>query len=182
MCQGCPDWDECSGCDITRDGIASTCEAPLDHTTADEDGVTLETLDVDEGFWRASNESDKILACFNEDACSGGQTGAEGYCAPGYKGPCERGGNKSAPWWYCRVSKGCEKFPLESARFLPVALTLEHCVRVRARGYLSSQIALCAKPTILHRSLTPVRNARAQDARGSWPPASSPCWFCFLPS
>ncbi|CAM9792296.1 unnamed protein product, partial [Ectocarpus sp. 12 AP-2014] len=44
-------------------------------------------LNIDEGFWRATNESDSILACYNADACIGGQTGADSFCASGYKGP-----------------------------------------------------------------------------------------------
>lgn len=51
----------------------------------------METLKIDAGFWRVTPESDVILACYNADACRGGETGAEDYCAPGYNGPCERG-------------------------------------------------------------------------------------------
>ncbi|CAN0479142.1 unnamed protein product [Ectocarpus sp. 12 AP-2014] len=67
--------------------VTPACEAPLEHTSADEDGATLETLDIDEGFWRATNESEIILACYNADACIWGQTGADSFCAPGCKGP-----------------------------------------------------------------------------------------------
>ncbi|CAN0357242.1 unnamed protein product, partial [Ectocarpus sp. 13 AM-2016] len=45
-----------------------------------------ETLSIDEGFWRATNDSAIILACFSADACTGGETGADSFCASGYQG------------------------------------------------------------------------------------------------
>lgn len=89
MCFDCPDWDECSGCSIKNEYNVPVCEVPLEHTTATEPGSTMETLDIEGGYWRATNTSDKILACYNPDACSGGVTGAEGFCASGYNGSCE---------------------------------------------------------------------------------------------
>lgn len=89
VCFDCPDWDECGDCTIERGGVTPTCESPLEHTTASEPGVTMETLRIDKGYRRATNTSDNILACYNADACTGGVTGAEGYCASGYTGPCE---------------------------------------------------------------------------------------------
>lgn len=88
MCVGCPDLDECSGCTITRPDITPICEAPLEHTTAEQEGVTLETLSIARGFWRATNKSENILACFNTDACIGGVP-LDGYCAQGYTESCE---------------------------------------------------------------------------------------------
>lgn len=89
MCSDCPDWDECSGCSIEKGDIKPVCAAPLDHTSASEPGATLETLEIDEEHWRAMDNSTNILACYNPDACGGGVTGAEGFCASGYKGACE---------------------------------------------------------------------------------------------
>ena len=89
VCYDCPDWDTCLSCTIERGDVRPACEAPLEHTTAIDPGTILETLNINEGFWRATNKSDNILACYNPDACSGGQTGADDFCAPGYKGPCE---------------------------------------------------------------------------------------------
>ena len=64
----------------------------MEHTSADHtDGVTMETLVISRGYWRATSTSDAILACYNADACSGGVTGAESFCALGYTGPCEQG-------------------------------------------------------------------------------------------
>ena len=99
MCSDCPGWDECSNCTIERGDLTSTCATPLEHTTATEPGTALETLDIDQGYWRVTNTSDNVLACYNPDACIGGQTGAGGFCAQGYKGPC-KGVRKKTHAWY----------------------------------------------------------------------------------
>lgn len=91
ICVDCCGWDECVGCTITRSSITPSCESPLDHTSAEVPGVTLETLTIDTGYWRATNKSKTILACYNADACVGGQTDSDDFCATGYKGPCEGG-------------------------------------------------------------------------------------------
>lgn len=80
---------------------------PLEHTSADKDGLALEALNIDEGYWRASPESVIILACYNADACSGGETGADSFCASGYQGPCEREGTKSLRLFLMRLGR-CE--------------------------------------------------------------------------
>ncbi|CAN0450046.1 unnamed protein product, partial [Scytosiphon promiscuus] len=46
----------------------------------------MKDLEIDAGFWRSSPTSKKILECPN-DACTGGITGAAGYCEDGYDGP-----------------------------------------------------------------------------------------------
>ncbi|CAM9692446.1 unnamed protein product, partial [Ectocarpus sp. 12 AP-2014] len=72
VCFDCPDWDECLGCMIEEGEVTPTCEAPLEHTNAEEPGLTLETLNIDGGYWRTTTDSDDILACYNPDACRGG--------------------------------------------------------------------------------------------------------------
>lgn len=94
VCLDCPPWSECSGCTISRGNVTPECATPLEHTAAEEPGVTLETLNITRDYWRATNKSENILACFNADACSGGQTDADSFCAPGYTGPCEGGYEK----------------------------------------------------------------------------------------
>ena len=89
MCFDCPDWDQCSGCTIEEGDLTPVCEVPLLHTTATEPGSTLETLNIEGGYWRATITSKKILACYNPNACSGGRTGTDSFCASGYDGPCE---------------------------------------------------------------------------------------------
>lgn len=91
VCFDCPGWNECSDCNITKSTVTPECDAPFEHSSADRVGVTLETLSIEKGYWRATNESDSILACYNVDACYGGQTGSDSFCAPGYKGPCTGG-------------------------------------------------------------------------------------------
>ncbi|CAM9479810.1 unnamed protein product [Ectocarpus fasciculatus] len=86
-CLDCPDWEECRNCTIETADVVPTCSRPLEHTTADESGVTFETLSISPGYWRATNQSDNILACFNADACNGGETGAAHFCDNGYMGP-----------------------------------------------------------------------------------------------
>ncbi|CAM9718324.1 unnamed protein product [Scytosiphon promiscuus] len=99
VCFDCPDWDECSGCTMTRGDVKPVCEVPLEHTTAEGPGATVETLYIARGYWRATNQSEIILACYNADACVGGETGTDGYCSPGYTGPycavCETGYSSS---------------------------------------------------------------------------------------
>lgn len=92
VCFDCPAWEECSGCTIESSDVTPTCEVPLEHTSADKDGLSLETLKIDEGYWRATTESVIILGCYNADACRGGETGADSFCASGYQGLCERRG------------------------------------------------------------------------------------------
>lgn len=58
VCVDCPDWDEFSGCTIKGGDLTPTCEVSLEHTTAEEPGLTLETLNIDRGYWRATTESD----------------------------------------------------------------------------------------------------------------------------
>lgn len=88
-CLDCLAWEKCFGCTIVDGDITPACEAPFEHTTANEPGLSLETLNVSRGYWRATDNSTNILACYNPDACNGGLTGADNYCASGYKGPCE---------------------------------------------------------------------------------------------
>lgn len=59
-----------------------------------EPGVTAETLPLLEGYWRANMDvpQQDILECWNQDACAGGVVkdgDVNGYCEPGYMGPCE---------------------------------------------------------------------------------------------
>lgn len=74
------------GC--TMDPVLSPgeCSPLLSHTTSPDADGTLQTLSLDAGYWRTSENSVEILPCYNSDACVGGV--AE-YCAEGYMGPCE---------------------------------------------------------------------------------------------
>lgn len=50
--------------------------------------TTIETFDLEEGYYRVSSKSSIVLQCYQDDACVGG-TDASNYCANGYRGPCE---------------------------------------------------------------------------------------------
>ncbi|CAM9835026.1 unnamed protein product [Pylaiella littoralis] len=129
VCYDCPGWNECSTCDITRSNVVPTCAAPLEHTSVDDDGVTLETLNINRGYWRATSESDKILACYNSDACNGGQTGADTYCSPGYEGPyCAVCGTDYSP----SLSHTCTRCTISRRQGLMAAAIISALVAVFA--------------------------------------------------
>lgn len=87
VCHGCP---ECHSCEVEDVG-GMACTAQFEHSQSDGIAVTLETLEIQQGYWRATNtsRSNGILPCYNKEACEGGVTGSAGYCAKGYTGPCE---------------------------------------------------------------------------------------------
>lgn len=87
-CEGCPLWHLCTNCSLLGDVREPVCAGTPDHTTSLEALGTLETLKLDPGYWRATDTSKTILACYNEDACEGGTIVAD-YCSAGYEGPCE---------------------------------------------------------------------------------------------
>lgn len=61
----------------------------MDHSNSSGGTVTLETLSIEPGYWRATASSTEIVPCYHADACLGGVTGTAGYCLEGYEGPCE---------------------------------------------------------------------------------------------
>ena len=91
LCYGCP--EGCSGCDYGQTIIVPECVLLLDegieHVSSSGGVTTLESLEIDRGYWRATNSSRDILQCHNGDACKGGITGATDYCSEGYRGACE---------------------------------------------------------------------------------------------
>ena len=85
-CHGCK--IACERCDFVEGLQAPICTDVMDHSTSNGGNVTLRTLSIQRGFWRATASSTAVLACYNADACLGGITGASGYCLDGYEGPC----------------------------------------------------------------------------------------------
>lgn len=66
-------------------------EVPTGANSATTGGTTLETLELEPGFFRTSNTSHTVRECFQESACKGGTDASDdGYCAAGYEGPCKR--------------------------------------------------------------------------------------------
>ncbi|CAN0368442.1 unnamed protein product, partial [Laminaria digitata] len=59
------------------------CRSTLEHTTSFGANGTLESLTLQQGYWRNSPTSKDIRECYETSACVGG---TEGYCEEGYKG------------------------------------------------------------------------------------------------
>lgn len=76
--------------ECVADGVgALECTVEYRHTVSSGIGVTVESLVIEAGYWRATETSATILPCWNEGACRGGATGASDFCDEGYAGPCE---------------------------------------------------------------------------------------------
>ncbi|CAM9458195.1 unnamed protein product [Ectocarpus sp. 8 AP-2014] len=84
VCDGCPVCDEC---DVEQAQLVPICSSQIEHTLSEGGQRTVEELKIDRGYWRATNTSLRVLACFNERACRGGLTGAADFCEQGYEGP-----------------------------------------------------------------------------------------------
>eukprot|EP00904_Undaria_pinnatifida_P008213 jgi/Undpi1/4521/HiC_scaffold_18.g07875.m1 len=89
VCEGCNLW---SGDRPVEGSGTQQCIAALANTKSigiDAEGVsiTLETLNISSGYWRATASTATIRPCWNDDACGGGITGNAAYCAEGYRGP-----------------------------------------------------------------------------------------------
>ena len=87
------------------ENLVPTCTAIFENAWSDGANTSIEDIHIDPGYWRATETSDIILACYNEDACLGGITGEVGYCREGYYGPCKTRNDRSK-----RVA--CTKFSL----------------------------------------------------------------------
>lgn len=48
---------------------------------------TLDTPELDHGYWRDDYMSKQIVEYYEASACA---RGIQDYCEPGYNGPCER--------------------------------------------------------------------------------------------
>ena len=91
LCYGYP--GNCDSCDygtpIIRPECITLSNVGMTHASSRSGVTMLEDLEIDKGYWRATNSSRDILECYNGDACRGGLTGAIDYCSAGYRGPCE---------------------------------------------------------------------------------------------
>ncbi|CAB1105335.1 unnamed protein product [Ectocarpus sp. CCAP 1310/34] len=125
VCFDCPERSECYSCSVQEAAGRPTCSVALDNTVSEEAGVSLETLSMSRGYWRASNSSLIILACYNPEACLGGQTGVDNSCDNGYQGP------------YCAVC--------ESGYASSLAHTCTQCSSSRRNGFVvAAAIAVVA--------------------------------------
>ncbi|CAM9706213.1 unnamed protein product [Ascophyllum nodosum] len=80
-CSAC---GNCENCTLRNKDKVRVCEPVLMHTTSPSADGTLESLEVQRGFWRSSSTSKDVRECYQMDACIGG---AEHYCASGRTGP-----------------------------------------------------------------------------------------------
>lgn len=92
VCDGCP--TPCVGCHFEDPTLEPMCLEVMPHATSTGGPTTVETVSIDPGFWRATDSSTEVLACYNPDACLGGMTGTSGFCLESYSGPCG---------WLCSV-------------------------------------------------------------------------------
>lgn len=88
VCDGCGE-EQPPG--VISSGRKPLCSVEMDHTTSSGGHATMEMLSIESGWWRPTPTSRQVLPCYNEDACSGGITGAPGFCDTGYNGSCETG-------------------------------------------------------------------------------------------
>ncbi|CAM9356916.1 unnamed protein product, partial [Ascophyllum nodosum] len=85
ICSGCGD---CEACSMDDPQTVPACSSAVDHALSQGGhNVTLEWLQIQPGYWRATNNSLAILPCYKAEACNGGITGSEGFCHTGYSGP-----------------------------------------------------------------------------------------------
>lgn len=87
VCSGCQTL--CDECIFDQPNQVPVCEGVMDHSNSSGGNVTLETISIQPGYWRATVSSTDILECYNGDACLGGVSGTDDYCLEGYEGPCE---------------------------------------------------------------------------------------------
>lgn len=68
--------------------VLPVCEEQPTGTVVISNGTTLQTLTLDEGYYRDRATSLEILKCYRPEACKGGDD-ASNYCASGYEGACK---------------------------------------------------------------------------------------------
>ncbi|GMI09829.1 hypothetical protein TrVE_jg7409 [Triparma verrucosa] len=101
VCSPCPPnqypKDDQTGCEVVtgyyNDGEGQSVAVPA-GVKRNVPGMTLNTLDLEEGYWRTTLNSTEILQCVNKKHCLGGANITD-MCADGYTGPlcavCESG-------------------------------------------------------------------------------------------
>ncbi|CAN0255509.1 unnamed protein product, partial [Ascophyllum nodosum] len=118
--------------------------------------MSLEDLDIDKGYWRATNRSKSILECYNVEACRGGKTGSPDYCDTGYAGMgpycsvCEKGYSTTLAYT-CKMCSG-------SHQTIVLVVAIVVIVMATAGGayltvYLVSMEPAKARTTRLHVKL-----------------------------
>ena len=65
------------------------CSKTMENSHSPGGLTTLNLVIIDRGYWRATPSGEKVLPCYNTEACLGGLTGAPCFCFEGYEGPCK---------------------------------------------------------------------------------------------
>eukprot|EP00752_Nemacystus_decipiens_P005732 g5187.t1 len=86
VCDGCPGNNGDGIVSVENEDVVPVCVEQLDNTRSEGGDTTIETLELIKGHWRTTKNSDKILSCYNEDACTGGMTDDPAFCQQGYNG------------------------------------------------------------------------------------------------
>lgn len=90
VCSRC--YDSCD--DIPEDVVVDDddfvpyCASVPTGVNGSHQGATLETLELEPGYYRVSNESHDVRECYYSNACQGGAD-ASNYCQSGYTGICK---------------------------------------------------------------------------------------------
>lgn len=88
VCNGCD--TSCHECVFDESAVVPMCTQVMQNADSSGGASTLQTISINRGFWRATPDSEVVLACYNSEACLGGVTGVSEYCREGYEGPCEQ--------------------------------------------------------------------------------------------
>ena len=82
------------GCDSDLSNVTvdretlPTCEPIPEGVRPSSAAITLQTFDIQKGYYRTHAESPIVLECYQTGACIGG-VNSSNYCAVGYRGPCK---------------------------------------------------------------------------------------------
>ena len=86
------------------------CKQCPDGAACTSDGIVLGLLPLEEGYWRARNESPVVLPCNVPGACLGGAVVADALCREGHRGPyceiCDAGFYRDAASGLCEDCAG----------------------------------------------------------------------------
>ncbi|GMH54749.1 hypothetical protein TL16_g01736 [Triparma laevis f. inornata] len=91
--------------DKTHEAICKDCsEIDLpEGVNCSSVGLTLETLPVNDGYWRSSTDNHNIVACENPASCKHSNSDNNELCAEGHTGPicsvCKEGFSENSVWF-----------------------------------------------------------------------------------
>ncbi|CAN0218885.1 unnamed protein product [Ectocarpus sp. 4 AP-2014] len=126
---------ECSTCTTSNPDEVELCEPVIEHTSSPTRNGTLETLDLERGYWRSSNTSTEIRECYEVDSCVGG---AGDLCAVGYDGPfcavCAEGYTRGVGYTCSRCDAGRRNWTIGVALVLVAVAVVTGALGVRYLG------------------------------------------------